>query len=159
MPASFSDYKTALSDLSLRKRLVLVHASPAVNADELLYSLLKTTGGFFTPSFTPKSLLPLDFPPVHTDADAQRLASPFAMSTPADEAFGKFPELIRKHANGKRSTHPVLSFAGIGADDDRLLTIVTGEALQRLLEGFDPCVDYLVAADEIAAVGADLQDQ
>ena len=117
MPASFSDYKIALSDLSLRKRLVLVHASPAVNADELLYSLLETTGGFFTPSFTPKSLLPLDFPPVHSDADAQRLASPFAMSTPADEAFGKFPELIRKHANGKRSTHPVLSFAGIGADD------------------------------------------
>jgi len=117
MPASSSKLKTALSDLSLRKRLVLVHASPEVDANALLTSLLETTGGFFTPTFTPKSLLPLDFHPVHTKADVNTLAEPFSPSTPADEAFGKFPELIRGHAKAKRSLHLVLSFAGIGADD------------------------------------------
>ena len=117
MPASFSDLKTALSDLSLRKRLVLVHASPVVAADALLTSLLETTGGFFTPTFTPKSLLPIDFHPIHTKADVKTLAESFTPSTPADEAFGKFPELVRAHAKAKRSLHPVLSFAGIGADD------------------------------------------
>lgn len=117
MPASSLKLKSALSDLSLRKRLVLVHASPVVDADALLTSLLETTGGFFTPTFTPKSLLPIDFHPVHTKADVKTLAEPFAPSMPADEAFGSFPELVRGHSKAKRSLHPVLSFAGIGADD------------------------------------------
>ncbi|GAB4399200.1 MAG: hypothetical protein OHK003_23050 [Anaerolineales bacterium] len=117
MPASFSDLKSAFSDLSLKKRLVLVHASPIVDAEALLTSLLETTSGFFTPAFTPKSLLPIDFHPVHTKAEVNSLAQPFTPSTPADEAFGDFAELVRKHAKAKRSLHPVLSFAGIGADD------------------------------------------
>lgn len=110
------DLKPALSDLSLSKRLVLVHASPVVDADSLLDPLLTATSGFITPTFTPKSLLPLDYHPAHTKADVNTLAEPFAPSTPADEAFGPFPELVRKHGKAKRSIHPVLSFAGIGAD-------------------------------------------
>lgn len=116
MPASSLNLKSALSDLSLRKRLVLVHASPAVDANALLSSLLETTGGFFTPTFTPKALLPIDFHPVHTKADAKTLAKSFTPSMPADEAFGSFPELVRGHSKAKRSLHPVLSFAGIRAD-------------------------------------------
>lgn len=117
MPASFSDLKPALSDLSLKKRLVLVHASPIVNADALLAALLETTGGFMTPTFTPKALLPIDYHPVHNKTDVKNLAESFTPSMPADEAFGKFPELVRSHAKAKRSLHPVLSFTGIGADD------------------------------------------
>lgn len=110
------DLKLALSDLSLRKHLVLVHASPAVDADSLLASLLETTGGFFTPTFTPKSLLPLDFHPIHSKADVNSLAQTFTPSMPADNALGAFPELVRNHAKAKRSIHPVFSFAGINAD-------------------------------------------
>lgn len=95
---------------------MLVHASPAVDANALLSSLLETTGGFFTPTFTPKALLPIDFHPVHTKADAKTLAKSFTPSMPADEAFGSFPELVRGHSKAKRSLHPVLSFAGIRAD-------------------------------------------
>ena len=116
MPASFLNLKSALSDLSLKKRLVLVHASPLVNADSLLTALLETTAGFFTPTFTPKSLLPLEYHPAHSKADVNSLAQPFTPSTSTDEAFGNFPELVRKHAKGKRSIHPVFSFAGINAD-------------------------------------------
>ena len=117
MPASSLNLKSVLSDLSLRKRLVLVHASPLVDADSLLTSLLETTGGFFTPTFTPNSLLPLDYHPARPKADVNSLAQPFTLSTPADEAFGPFAELVRTHAKAKRSSHPVLSFAGLGADD------------------------------------------
>lgn len=116
MPASSLNLKSALSDLSLRKRLVLVHASPLVDADMLLASLLETAIGFFTPTFTPKSLLPIDFHPIHTKADVKTLAEPFNPSTPTDEAFGNFPELVRNHAQARRSIHPVFSFAGIHAD-------------------------------------------
>lgn len=116
MPASSLNLKSALSDLSLKKRLVLVHASPLVNADSLLTALLETTAGFFTPTFTPKSLLPLEYHPAHSKADVNSLAQPFTPSTSTDEAFGTFPELVRKHAKGKRSIHPVFSFVGINAD-------------------------------------------
>jgi aminoglycoside 3-N-acetyltransferase len=110
------DLKPAFSDLSLSKRRVLVHASPTVDADSLLDSLLTATSGFITPTFTPKSLLPLEYHPAHTKADVNTLAEPFTTSTPADEAFGPFAELVRKHGKARRSIHPVLSFAGIGAD-------------------------------------------
>ena len=116
MPASSLNLKSALSNLSLNKRLVLVHASPAVDADSLLKALLETTSGFFTPTFTPKSLLPLEYHPAHSKADVNSLAQAFMPSSPADEAVGAFPELVRKHAKGKRSIHPIFSFAGIGAD-------------------------------------------
>lgn len=116
MPASSLNLKSALSDLSLRKRLVLVHASPLVDADSLLTSLLETTGGFVTPTFTPKSLLPSDYHPLHSKADAASQAEMFTPAMPADEAFGAFPELVRNQAKSKRSIHPVFSFAGVGAD-------------------------------------------
>lgn len=116
MPASFSDLKSALSDLSLRKRLVLVHTSPAVDADALLNALLETTAGFLTPTFTPKALLPVDYHPARPQADALTQAQAFTPSMPADEAFGPFPELVRGHAKAKRSLHPALSFTGISAD-------------------------------------------
>lgn len=116
MTVSSLKLKSALSDLSLSKRLVLVHALPVLDAEALLESLLTTTSGFITPTFTPKSLLPLDYHPVHTKADVKSLAQAFNPSTPTDEAFGSFPELVRGHSKAKRSLHPVLSFAGIGAD-------------------------------------------
>lgn len=115
-PPLYMDLRPALFDLSLKKRLVLVHASPAVDAEALLNSLLETTGGFFTPTFTPKSLLPLDYHPTHSREDVSLLAEPFTPSMPADEAFGVFPELVRAAQNAKRSAHPVFSLAGIGAD-------------------------------------------
>lgn len=115
MPASFSSLKPALSDLSLSKRLVLVHASPLVNADELLSALLETTSGFITPTFTPKSLLPLEYHPARPKVDVSS-AEPFHPAMPADEAVGSFAELVRQHPKAKRSLHPVFSFAGIHAD-------------------------------------------
>ena len=115
MPVSFSELKSAFSDLGLGKRLVLVHSSDAVDATHLTESLLAATSGFITPAFTPRSLLPLDFHPSRSDA-GEFQTEPFSPSTPADEAFGKFPEIVRAHREAGRSSHPVLSFTGIGTD-------------------------------------------
>ncbi len=116
MPASPSALKSAFSDLGLGKRLVLVHASHALDADELLATLLETTRGFITPAFTPKALLPLDFHPSNYKADMRSAAESFQHSMPADDAFGPFPEIVRKHSRSKRSLHPALSFIGLHAD-------------------------------------------
>ena len=154
MPASSLNLKPALSDLSLSKRLVLVHASPLVDADSLLTPLLETTSGFITPPFTPKSLLPMDYHPARSKADVTSLAQAFTPSMPADEAFGTFPELVRKHAKGKRSIHPVFSFAGINAD-----SVIHSQTLANLyapvaslaeedgvilLIGMDQCVNFSI---------------
>ncbi|MCZ2128006.1 MAG: AAC(3) family N-acetyltransferase [Anaerolineales bacterium] len=116
MPAAFSDLKPALADLSLSKRFVLVHASPTIDANSLLESLLATTCGFITPTFTPKTLLPFDYHPATSSADAALSAEIFSSSAPTDEALGAFPELVRQHVKAKRSAHPVFSFAGLDAD-------------------------------------------
>lgn len=107
MPASFSDLKTALTDLGLKKSFVLVHASNALDAETLLNALLETTRGIITPTFTYKSALETNSPKDVAQAEA------FHPDLPADETLGKFPESLRKHPTVKRSAHPILSFAGI----------------------------------------------
>lgn len=107
MPASFSDLKTALTDLGLRKSLVLVHASDALDAETLLNALLETTRGIITPTFTYKSVLETNSPKDVAQAEA------FHPDLPTDESLGKFPESLRKYPTAKRSAHPILSFAGI----------------------------------------------
>lgn len=95
---------------------MLVHASPVVDAPSLLEALLASTGGFITPAFTPKSLLPLEFHPARPQAEMISLAETFHPAMPADEALGGFAELVRRHPKAARSAHPVFSFAGINAD-------------------------------------------
>ena len=73
---------------------------------------------------------------------------------PTDEAFGDFPELVRKHIKAKRSLHPVLSFAGIGADDVILsqtihepyapISAMAEEDGIVLLIGFDQRVNFSI---------------
>lgn len=107
MPASFSDLKTALTDLGLRKSLVLVHASDALGAETLLIALLETTRGLITPTFTYKSALETNSPKAAAHAEA------FHLDLPADDSLSPFSEALRKHPKAKRSIHPILSFAGI----------------------------------------------
>lgn len=114
---STSKLQSELSDLGLSKRLVLVHASPVVDAPSLMDALLASTSGFITPTFTPKSLLPLEFHPARPQADVDSLAKVFHPAMPADEALGGFAELVRNHPQALRSVHPVLSFAGINAGE------------------------------------------
>jgi aminoglycoside 3-N-acetyltransferase len=141
------DLKPALSDLNLRKRLVLVHASPALDAQAMFESLLETASGFITPTFTPKSLLPLDYHPANTKADVKTLAQAFTPSMPADEAFGSFPELVRSHSKAQRSIHPVLSFAGLSAD-----TIIYS---QTLAEPYAPIASLADADGVVLLAGLD----
>lgn len=117
LPASLPDLKPALADLGLSKHFVLVHASDALDADLLLTALLDTASGVVTPTYTLQTLLPLDFHPSQTERDVNALAQAFDPNMPADEALGGFSETVRRHAEAKRSSHPVLSFGGIRADD------------------------------------------
>jgi aminoglycoside 3-N-acetyltransferase len=50
------------------------------------------------------------------DAYYNREAQPFTGNMPADSMMGILPETLRNHPRAKRTSHPILSFAGIGAD-------------------------------------------
>jgi aminoglycoside 3-N-acetyltransferase len=50
------------------------------------------------------------------DGDLNKMAQPFTYDMPADPMMGVLPETLRNHPSAKRTSHPILSFAGIGAD-------------------------------------------
>jgi aminoglycoside 3-N-acetyltransferase len=50
-----------------------------------------------------------------TQGDLNKMAEPFHDDMPVDPMMGVLPEILRKHPGGKRTSHPIQSFAGIGA--------------------------------------------
>ncbi|MBC7879310.1 MAG: AAC(3) family N-acetyltransferase [Anaerolineales bacterium] len=128
MPASLSDLKTGLATLGLTKNLVIAHASLKAfgsiegGADTMLNALLDSTRGVIMPTFTYKTMLnPEVGPPRNgmtygTETDLNKMAESFHPDMPADKTMGVLPEILRKHPQAKRSSHPIQSFAGINAD-------------------------------------------
>ncbi len=128
MPVSSSDLKTGLSKLGLTKNLVIAHASLKAfgniegGADAMLSALLDSVRGIIMPTFTYKTMLNPDVGPPRngmtygSETDLNKMAESFQPDMPADKTMGLLPETLRKHPKAKRSSHPIQSFAGIGAD-------------------------------------------
>jgi len=117
---------TELKKLGIAKNLVIAHASlrslGSVRAETLLEAILESTRGIVMPTFTYKSMLnPEIGPPSNgmtygNEKDLNKLAEQFHADMPVDTTMGILPEVLRKHPQAKRSSHPIQSFAGIGAD-------------------------------------------
>ena len=116
-------------ELNLDKtRPVLVHAAASSlgkltgGPEQLVGALLKSFPSILTPSFTFKTMIiPETGPPNNaveygTRADLNKMAELFYPDMPADPRLGVFAEAFRKHPEANRSTHPILSFAGINAE-------------------------------------------
>ena len=114
-------------ELELSEHPVIVHGSMKAfghiegGADMLLHALLQTTAALIAPTFTYKTMLTPEAGPAHngltygTGADLNLMAQAFYSGMPADPLMGKLPEAIRLHPDARRTAHPILSFAGIGA--------------------------------------------
>jgi aminoglycoside 3-N-acetyltransferase len=109
---------------------VLVHASLSSFGDEirggpdaLIGALLANASGMLVPTFTYKTMLiPETGPEGNASSygrgkDTNRMAEFFSMDMPVDPLMGLLPETLRKRPEARRSSHPILSFAGIGLDD------------------------------------------
>jgi aminoglycoside 3-N-acetyltransferase len=124
----FNDIILALQDLQLSERTVIAHASMralgpvAGGADSVVTALLYATRSLVMPVHTYKTMLTPASGPANNAvnyARAQqwnRLAEPFDPAMPADVMMGVIPENLRQRPQVKRSTHPILSFAGVNAD-------------------------------------------
>jgi aminoglycoside 3-N-acetyltransferase len=128
MTVTSSDLKAGLVKLGLKKNLVIAHASLKSfgyiegGAETALEALLDSTRGVIMPTFTYKTMLnPEVGPPRNgitygSEKDLNKMAEAFRPDMPADKMMGILAETLRKHPKAKRSSHPIQSFAGIGAN-------------------------------------------
>lgn len=127
---TYRDFTRAFEELGLGSHsLVIAHASIAAfgevagGADTVVGSLLSTCGTVIMPAFTYRTMV---IPPVGPPDNAidygstdeeNRTAEFFRLEMPADAAMGVVAEALRQHSMATRSTHPLLSFSGVNAEE------------------------------------------
>lgn len=126
---SYRDWITALRDLGLGPNSrVLVHASlepfaPDLGGPQALVGALAATCELVVmPAFTRRSLVTPPFGPPdngirYGESDRNYDAEVFHAGLPADSDLGEPAEVLRRHPEATRSSHPALSFTGLRAGD------------------------------------------
>lgn len=127
---SFRDFIQAFRQVGLStEQPVIVHAALSSTgeirggAETALGALLSISRGILAPTFTYKTMIVPEIGPEHNamnygaGKDTNRMAEFFRPDMPADPLMGILPEAVRRHPNARRSSHPILSFAGINVDD------------------------------------------
>jgi len=125
---SFRDLITAFRKLEIDpSRPVIVHNSLAAfgelqgGADTLLGALCSSFNSMIMPTFTYKSMIIPEVGPAEnairygSGEQSNRLAEIYHQDMPADWTMGILAETLRKHPGAFRSSHPILSFAGLNA--------------------------------------------
>ena len=125
----YSELKSAFEDLDLADKPVIAHASLKPfghiqnGADTVIDALLTSFKGVMMPTFTYKTMITPEVGPPNNgitygaDKDLNKMAQPFTSTMPADKMMGIVPEALRNHASATRTSHPILSFAGIHVND------------------------------------------
>lgn len=126
---TYRDLTLALRDVGLTPHsLVLAHVcldgmEPIRGgADAVLGALLSSCQALVMPTFTTRTLIvPRTGPPdnglAYDQEEANAHAEVFDPDMPADPTMGEVAEALRHHPVARRSSHPVLSFSGIRADE------------------------------------------
>ncbi len=127
MSVRLRDLLLGLRDLRLGNAPVIVHSSLKSfgqvegGAQTVVSALATAFPCILLPTFTYKTMVtPLTGPAnnaiTYGSGESQnRMAEFFTHRKPADPLMGIIPEAFRKHPRAVRSSHPILSFAGINA--------------------------------------------
>lgn len=126
----YANLKAAFEELSLADNPVIAHASLKKlglihgGAETVLRAMLDSFGAVVMPTHTYHTMVtPKVGPPNNgikydNETDTNKVsAEPFHPNMPVDKMMGILPETLRNHPDAQRTSHPILSFAGIGADD------------------------------------------
>lgn len=140
---TFREILTSFRRLGLdSSRPVIVHASLSsfgpVNggAETIVGALLAAFQTVIVPAFTYKTMIIPEVGPEEnaiiygSGKDTNRMAEFFTRSMPVDRMIGAVPETLRKHPKALRSTHPILSFAGVSADESSVASILESQSLE-----------------------------
>ena len=121
--------RASLLKLGLRDRPVIAHASVKAfghihgGSEALASALIESSGGIIMPTFTYKTMVTPEIGPPNNgityggELNLNRMAEPFHYDMPADPMMGMLPEALRRHPDAQRTAHPILSFAGVHADE------------------------------------------
>jgi aminoglycoside 3-N-acetyltransferase len=126
---TFRDLVSAFRKLEIDdSRPVIAHASLSAfgqvngGAGTLLGALLTVYPALMMPTFTYKTMLtPQQGPPDNAlvygrENDQNAMAEFFYPALPADRLMGVLSEALRRHPQARRSSHPILSFAGTNVE-------------------------------------------
>jgi aminoglycoside 3-N-acetyltransferase len=126
----YHELEKAFKELGLTRRLpVIIHVSQdnfdhiRGGIESLLGALSANTFTILTPAFTYRAMvIPEDGSPDNgltygTGRQANDMVEAFHIDMPPDETLGIFPNIFNRMAGVARSTHPILSFYGIHAQE------------------------------------------
>ena len=124
-----AELKSAFEELGLADSPVIAHASLKKlglvhgGAKTVLHTMLESFGAVIMPTHTYQTMVtPKVGPPnngikYEKETDTNKVtAEPFHPDMPADKMMGILPEVLRSHPSTMRTSHPILSFAGVRAD-------------------------------------------
>lgn len=127
---AFRDLSAGFRKLGIdHSQPVIAHASLSAfgevhgGVDTLLGAILMSFSTLIMPVFTYKTMVtPGIGPPVNgmrygSGRDANLMAEFYRLEMEADRMMGIVPESLRRHPKSQRSSHPILSFAGVNAEE------------------------------------------
>lgn len=156
---TFRDLTRALREVGLTANsIVLAHVAldrldPIRGGPEtVLGALLTSCEALVMPTFTTRTMViprtgPSDNGLTYSQDEVNAQAEIFDPNMPADPSMGEVAEALRQHPEARRSSHPILSFSGLGADD-----ALTAQTLD------DPWAPIAVLAEadaDVLLLGAD----
>jgi len=126
---NYAELYSAFSALELQANPVIVHSSLknfgpiAGGAETVIRALQASTRGVMAPTFTYLTMVTPQVGPPNNgltygkDKDLNKMAIPFHKELPPDKMMGSLPRRLLEMEGAQRSTHPILSFGGLGVDD------------------------------------------
>jgi aminoglycoside 3-N-acetyltransferase len=126
--SEYAEVLSAFRALGLHDKPVIAHASLKPfgyvegGADAVLDGVLTSFASVIMPTHTYKTKIIPDVGPPNNGIvygsghDQNKMAEPFHPGMRADPMMGILPETLRNHPSAIRTSHPILSFAGINAD-------------------------------------------
>jgi len=124
----FTELRSAFKDLKLADKPVIVHSSlkrfgPIEGgAETVLQALLDSTNGLIVPTFTYLTMITPEVGPPNNgitygkERDHNKMAVPFHKDLQSDKMMGSLPHALLHQEGSSRTSHPILSFGGIGVD-------------------------------------------
>jgi len=125
----FAELKHAFDELDLAEATVIAHASMKKfdtirgAAKTLVQAMVASFRGVIMPTFTYKTMITPEVGPPNngikygSDKDLNKMAEPFRIDMPPDKMMGVVPLALFHQKEVLRTSHPILSFAGINADE------------------------------------------
>jgi aminoglycoside 3-N-acetyltransferase len=125
----FAELKRAFDGLRLAGKPVIAHASLKKfgridgGPKTAIQAMLASFKGVIMPTFTYKTMVTPEVGPPNngitygSDQNGNKLVEPFNHAMPPDKMMGLLPFALIREKSAMRTSHPILSFGGVQADD------------------------------------------